>query len=184
MFLPFVASVAMSLPVSAALPGWLLLLGEGCLHDTGKSAGMNSWGDSRAKSSGVLVGNFCFDPLEVLKRACFKLFSTPKRYQKQQHTESDEHPRPFHMGVPTHIRAHFVPVSCKQIQSHKWELGGARTGLKVTPVSCQHPLSIASLRSRFHISRWHNSRSNNSKKLPKWGVNMFWSVQLLELYIR
>ena len=36
---------------------------------------------------------------------------------------------------------HFVPVSCKQIQSHKWEPGWTRTGMKVIPVSCKHPLS-------------------------------------------
>ena len=35
---------------------------------------------------------------------------------------------------------HFVPVSCKQIQSHKWEPGWTRTGMKVIPVSCKHPL--------------------------------------------
>ena len=28
----------------------------------------------------------------------------------------------------------------KQIQSQKWEPGRARTGMKVTPVSCKHPL--------------------------------------------
>ena len=37
---------------------------------------------------------------------------------------------------------HFVPVSCKQIQSHKWEPGWTRTGMKVIPVSCKHPLII------------------------------------------
>ena len=41
------------------------------------------------KKLGMLVGNFCFDPLEVRKRAWFKLFLTPKRYQELQQTESE-----------------------------------------------------------------------------------------------
>ena len=35
----------------------------------------------------------------------------------------------------------FVLVSCKRIQSHKRELEWTRTGMKVAPVSCKHPLS-------------------------------------------
>ena len=41
------------------------------------------------KRLGMLIGNFCFDPQEVLKRVWFKLFSTPKRYQNRHHTESE-----------------------------------------------------------------------------------------------
>ena len=36
----------------------------------------------------ILIGNFCFDP-QVLKRAWVELFSTPKRSQNRQHTESE-----------------------------------------------------------------------------------------------
>ena len=35
----------------------------------------------------------------------------------------------------------FVPVSCKRIQSYKWEPGWTRTGMKLVPVSCKHPLT-------------------------------------------
>ena len=35
---------------------------------------------------------------------------------------------------------YFVLVSCKRIQSHKRELEWTRTGMKVAPVSCKHPL--------------------------------------------
>ena len=35
----------------------------------------------------------------------------------------------------------FVLVSCKRIQSHKRELDWTRTGMKVAPVSCKHPLN-------------------------------------------
>ena len=34
---------------------------------------------------------------------------------------------------------HFVPVSCKWIQSYMWEPGWTRTGMKLVPVSCKHP---------------------------------------------
>ena len=37
---------------------------------------------------------------------------------------------------------HFVPVSCKRIQSCKWEPGWTRTGMKLVPVSCKHPQSV------------------------------------------
>ena len=35
----------------------------------------------------------------------------------------------------------FAPVSCKQIQSDKWEPGWTHTGMKVVPISREHPLS-------------------------------------------
>ena len=54
------------------------------------SPGKGGW-VSHVKWLGMLVGNFCFDPYEVLQRAWFKLFSTPKRNQKRQHTESGTH---------------------------------------------------------------------------------------------
>ena len=38
---------------------------------------------------------------------------------------------------------HFVVVSCKQIQSHERELEWNRSGVKVAPVSCKHPLRFA-----------------------------------------
>ena len=41
------------------------------------------WGHSHMKRSGMLVGSFCVDPWEVLKRAWFKLFSTPKKVPKR-----------------------------------------------------------------------------------------------------
>ena len=34
----------------------------------------------------------------------------------------------------------FVLISCKRIQSHQRELEWTRTGMKVAPVSCKHPL--------------------------------------------
>ena len=37
-----------------------------------------------------------------------------------------------------------VPVSCKRIQSYKWAPGSTRTGMKLVPVSCKHPLSSVS----------------------------------------
>ena len=37
----------------------------------------------------------------------------------------------------------FVLVSCKRIQSHKRKLEWPRTGMKVAPVSCKHPLIVA-----------------------------------------
>ena len=36
----------------------------------------------------------------------------------------------------------FVPVSCKRIQSYKWEPGWTRTGMKLVLVSCKHPLTV------------------------------------------
>ena len=38
---------------------------------------------------------------------------------------------------------HFVVVSCKQIHSHERELEWTRSGVKVAPVSCKHPLRFA-----------------------------------------
>ena len=38
----------------------------------------------------------------------------------------------------------FVPVSCKRIQSYKWEPGWTRTGMKLVPVSCKHSLTLSS----------------------------------------
>ena len=40
---------------------------------------------------GDALRKFCFEPKEALKRAWFKLFSTPKRSQKLQHSESKMH---------------------------------------------------------------------------------------------
>ena len=43
----------------------------------------------------------------------------------------------------------FVLISCKRIQSHKRELEWTRTGMKVAPVSCKHPLNLWELNSIF-----------------------------------
>ena len=51
---------------------------------------------------------FCFEPKEALKRAWFKLFSTPKRSQKRQHSESKMH--------VSRQRLHFVAESPGQAQ--------------------------------------------------------------------
>ena len=41
--------------------------------------------------SGMLVGNFCFDPKKGTRKGMILAFSTSKRYQKQQHMESFIH---------------------------------------------------------------------------------------------
>ena len=54
---------------------------------------------------------------------------------------------------------HFVPVSCKRIQSYKWAPGWTRTGKKLVPVSCKHP-SVGSITGRILLNSpfWENSR--------------------------
>ena len=40
---------------------------------------------------------------------------------------------------------HFIPVSCKRIQSYKWAPECTRTRMKLVPVSFKHPLTFSQL---------------------------------------
>ena len=62
-------------------------------------------GESNLTSSGI-DARLCFDPYEVLKRAWFIHFSTPKRYQKRQHTEVDMHVDISSAVSASHITSH------------------------------------------------------------------------------
>ena len=46
---------------------------------------------------------------------------------------------------------HFVTVSCKRIQSCKWEPGWTRTGMKLVLVSCKHPLNCHKFCKNIYI---------------------------------
>ena len=62
----------------------------------------------------------------------------------------------------------FAPVACEELQSDKWEASWNRTGMKLVPVSCKHPLRDTNMGHSDILShRVHTTVSSNST-LSSW----------------
>ena len=64
----------------------------------------------------------------------------------------------------------FTPVSCKQMQSDKWEVEWTRTGTKVSPISHEDPLSEREEDALFFFNRTQPQDYMKASKSSKTSV--------------